>query len=152
MNRVSPQIRSLAKRLRASETGEILPSVPSGRAVFRTVETLRAYLAMLMGRSGCEALLARALVLAVPEVPWLSAVRVIADGELEGLPEAYAKSDAPEFANGEVAVLAQILGLLVAFIGPALTLRLLKQLWPDLSFSEVDFSNTSNDEDANSDG
>lgn len=132
--------------------GKILPAEPSGPAVFRTVEKLRAYLSMLMGRSGCEALFARALVRALAEVPSLSAVRVIADGELEGLPEAYAMLGAHGFADGEVAMLAQIIGLLVAFIGPALTLRLLRQLWPDLTFNEADFSNTSHDEDANSDG
>ena len=81
----------------------------------------------------------RALLLASNEVHWLAAVQVVADGELEGLTVAHSKVGAAEFSEGEVALLAQLLGLLVAFIGPALTIRLITQIWPQLSFAEADF-------------
>jgi hypothetical protein len=61
---------------------------------------------------------------------------------------AQATSDAADFSEGEVVLLAQILGLLVAFIGPPLTLRLINQLWPQLSFNDADFSKTANNEEA----
>jgi hypothetical protein len=106
---------------------------------FRATDKLRPHLSMLMGRGGFQALLARALVLAAAEVHWLAEVQVIAGGELEGLAAAHAKLDAAEFCEGEVVLLAQLLGLLVAFIGPALTLRLITQVWPQLSFADADF-------------
>lgn len=99
---------------------------------------------MLMGRGGFQALLARALVLATAEASWLAAVQVLADGELEGLGVAHAKLDAAEISEGEIVLLAQLLGLLVAFIGPALTLRLITQMWPQLSFDDADFGEAAN--------
>ncbi|CAN5435745.1 hypothetical protein BH10PSE4_BH10PSE4_18340 [soil metagenome] len=99
---------------------------------------------MLMGGGGFQALLARALVLATVEVPWLVAVQVVAGGELQGLAGAQARLDAAEFSEGEAALLAQLLGLLVAFIGPALTLRLINQTWPRLSFDDADLGGTAN--------
>jgi hypothetical protein len=35
--------------------------------------------------------------------------------------------------------LAQLLGLLVAFIGPSLTMRLVGEIWPQISLNKVDF-------------
>ena len=99
---------------------------------------------MLMGGEGFQALLARALVLAAVEAPWLAAVQAVVGGELEGLAGAHAKLGAAEFSEGEAALLAQLLGLLVAFIGPALTLRLTNQIWPRLSFDDADLGGTAN--------
>lgn len=96
---------------------------------------------MLMGRGGVQALHARALVLATAEVPWLASVRVVADGKLEGLAAARATVDAADFSEGEIVLLAQIIRLLVAFIGPALTLRLISQLWPQLPFNAAELRN-----------
>lgn len=151
MNRVSPQIRSLANRLTDFESGDVSAgmSIP---ADFNTIEKLRGYLSMLMGRTGCQALLSRALVLAIADVPWLSTLRVDQDGGMEGLTASRSAIGAAAFRDGENAILAHVLALLLAFIGPALALRLLKQLWPGLSFDEADFSETANDEDANPHG
>jgi hypothetical protein len=115
---------------------------------FRAIDRVRPHLSLLMGRSGLQALLARALKLATAEVPWLSAVRVVADGELEGLAAAKATLNSADFFEGEVVLLAQLLGLLVGFIGPALTLRLISQIWPQLLFSDTDFSNPADHEEA----
>jgi hypothetical protein len=132
-------MRSIAKQLMASETRGNTSSEADDPAAFRATDKLRPHLSMLMGRGGFQALLARGLVLATAEIPWLAAVQVIADGELEGLSAAHSKLDAAEFSEGEVVLLAQLLGLLVAFIGPALTLRLITQIWPQLSFGDADF-------------
>jgi len=94
-----------------------------------------------MGNGGFRALLSRALVLAGAEVPWLRAVRVSADGTLEGLEKPAAGLNPAEFHQGRVVFLAQLLGLLVAFIGPGLTLRLLCEIWPQLATDNVDFGN-----------
>jgi hypothetical protein len=39
-----------------------------------------------------------------------------------------------------VVLLAQLLGLLVAFIGENLTLRLMREVWPKVPLNELDFA------------
>ncbi|MDO8539552.1 MAG: hypothetical protein Q7S40_03865 [Opitutaceae bacterium] len=105
------------------------------------VEKLRLPLSGLMGNGGFQALLSRALALAGTEVPWLRAVHVKANGSLEGWAELRSEVTAEELFGGRVELLAQLLGLLVAFIGAGLTLRLLGEVWPKLSLDDLDLSN-----------
>jgi hypothetical protein len=148
LDRASPHIRALAKQLKAFETPRNTSSEVDNAAAFRAVDTLRPHLPMLMGRTGFQALLARALVLAAAELPWLATVRGVSDGELEGLIAAQESLDAADFSEGEVVLLTHLIGLLVTFIGPALTLRLLNQVWPQLSFNDSDFSNAATNQEA----
>jgi len=92
-----------------------------------------------MGNAGFHALLSRALALANAEVPWLRAVNVNAGGSFEGLDKLGAQVDPDEIFEGCVVLLAQLLGLLVAFIGEDLTLRLVREVWLKLSFNDLDF-------------
>jgi hypothetical protein len=85
-----------------------------------------------MGQTGYQALILRALMLARDEVPWLRDVVIDADGDLENFAELAAKHESAEVTNGSEALLAHLIALLVAFIGEALTLQLLHDLWPDL--------------------
>ena len=91
----------------------------------------------LTGIGGFRSLLARALALAGSEVSWLRALHVKGDGSLEGLEKDEAKLDSREVAEGEVVLVSQLLGLLVTFIGPALTLGLLRDIWPKMN--DLDF-------------
>ncbi|WP_460452528.1 hypothetical protein [Alsobacter sp. SYSU BS001988] len=131
----------------AAETPKDSSASADDPVAFRALEKLGPHFSMMMGRGGFHALLMRALVLAAAEVPWLTTVQVV-DGELEGLGVAHSKSEGADFCNGEVVLLAQLLGLLAAFIGPALTLRLLSQIWPQLPFDDPDFSAAANEEKA----
>ena len=99
-----------------------------------------------MGKVGFRELLSRALALANAEVPWLRAVHVKADGSFEGLDELGAQVDPDEFSEGRVVLLAQLLGLLVTFIGEELTLRLVREVWPKLSPNNLDFGKGDNNE------
>lgn len=139
MKRVSPQMRDLAKQMWAIERPGKESAEADDLTAFRAVDRLRPHLSTLMGRSGFQALLARALVLATTDVAWLAAVQVTANGELEGLTPENRSVDAAPFFEGEVALLAHLLGLLDTFIGSALTLRLISELWPQLSVSDTDF-------------
>ena len=141
MNRATPQMRSIALRLISYETPSSDSSETPNTALFRVTDRLRPHLAMLMGNGGFRALLVRALVLAGAEVSWLRAVQVNADGTLEGLATPHARLKPAEFREGRVVLLAQLLGLLVAFIGPSLTLRLVCEIWPQLAVDNVDFGN-----------
>jgi hypothetical protein len=139
MNRATPQMRNFAKLLIAHEKLENNSAMTNTTAAFPVGEKLRPHLATLMGNGGFRALLSRALVLANAEVRWLRAVQVKSDGSLEGLEELAAKVDPEEMFEGRVVLLAQLLGLLVAFIGEKLTVRLVLEVWPEVSLNKVGF-------------
>ena len=132
-------MRDFAERLIAYETRGNKFSETKTPAIFLIDEKLRPHLATLMGKVGFRALLSRALVLTNAEVPWLGALRVNADGSLQGLDELDAQVDPEKILEGRVVLLAQLLGLLVAFIGENLTLRLVREVWPKLSLNDLDF-------------
>jgi hypothetical protein len=134
-------MRGIAERLIDYETPKKTSAATANTANFQVTERLRPHLATLMGHGGFSALLARALKLAGAEVSWLRAVQVNADGTLEGLATPHARLTPAEFREGRVVLLAQLLGLLVAFIGPGLTSRLVGEIWPQLAADKVDFGN-----------
>ena len=129
-------MRDFAERLIDCERRVNKSSEITTPAAFHVGEKLRPHLASLMGSVGFRALLSRALVLANTEIIWLRAVQVKADGSLEGLEELHAKLDPQEFFEGTVVLVAQLLGLLVAFIGENLTLRMVRDVWPKLSLND----------------
>jgi hypothetical protein len=129
-NRATPKLRSLAKSLVVYETTRNKSSGAKSPPVLDVTEKLRPHLANLMGNGGFRALLSRALVLASAEVSWLRAVHVNARGTLEGLEALHAQIASAEFIDGEIVLLIELLGLLEAFIGPALTSRLVGEIWP----------------------
>ena len=132
-------MRDFAERLIAYETRENKSSETKTSGPFLVGEKLRPQLATLMGNVGFRALLSRALALANAEVPWLRAVHIKADGSFDGLDELGAQVDPDEIFEGSVVLLAQLLGLLVAFIGELLTLRLVRDVWPKLPLNDLDF-------------
>ena len=141
-------MRDFAERLIAYETRGNKSSETKTPAACLVGEKLRPHLATLMGNVGFRALLSRALALANAEVPWLRAVHVKADGSFEGLDELGAQVDPDEIFEGCVVLLAQLLGLLVAFIGENLTLRLVREVWPKLSLNDVDLGTGDKNEKA----
>jgi hypothetical protein len=125
-------MRGLAERLINYETRGNKSSETKIPAACLVSQKLQPHLATLMGNLGFRALLSRALALASVEAPWLRAIHVKADGSFEGLDEVDGKVDPDEIFEGCVVLLAQLLGLLVAFIGEDLTLRLVGEVWPKL--------------------
>jgi hypothetical protein len=81
----APEMRDLAYRLLAYEAGEGKASEPMESLTLRVYEKLRQSLNEFVGVAGFQSLVSRALTLARPEDPGLSAVRVAADGSLQGL-------------------------------------------------------------------
>ena len=134
-------MRDFAGRLIAFEAKGNKSSESKSRLAFSVGEKMRPPLATLMGKAGFRALLSRALALASEEVPWLRAVHVKADGSLEGMNELEleAQVDPEEIFDGRIVLLAQLIGLLVAFIGEILTLQLVREVWPKLSLNNLDF-------------
>jgi hypothetical protein len=128
MNLSGPNARKTAGQLLAYEAGAGKPSDVNIPAAIRVCEKLRRPLSTLAGSTGFRALLGRALTLAKAQDPHLGGARVQPDGSLEGLSEPRNNED----GQGGVELIAQLLGLLSAFIGPDLTMRLVADVWPDL--------------------
>ena len=139
MSRASPKMRHFAKRLTVYERKANTPSETKTPPAFQVCEKLRVHLATFMGNAGFRELLSCALPRAKAEVPWLGAVHVKADGALEGLEELHAKRNPDELFEGGVVLVAQLLGLLVAFIGENLTLRFVREVWPEVPLDDLDF-------------
>ncbi len=104
----------------------------------RVYEKLRQSLGEFVGVAGFQSLASRALTLSRPEVPSLSAARVAADGSLQGLGEFQTQIDGHKdpVGDGEIILIARLLGLLRTFLGEALTLSLLRNTWPGEVFDD----------------
>ena len=116
----------MAQRLLAYEAGsrDAAHVAPTAGPVS---EKLRRHLGKLLGPTGYQALLTRALTLARRDAPGLSTVQVNADGSLEGLAELSERA-APE---AHAMLITHLLALLITFIGESLTLHLLRDVWAD---------------------
>ena len=139
MSRATPQMRAFAERLIAYETKEAKSAKIKNVLTFLVIERLRPHLATLMGSTGFRALLSRALTLAGAEVPWLRVVHVKTDGSLEEPEGLETQTDERGIVEGKIILLAQLLGLLAAFIGESLTVQLVLEVWPNLPLNNLDF-------------
>ncbi len=140
MDWIFPASRDLARRLLARESareknpGRGLAAAPVPPAA-RVCDKLRTVLTTFAGVAGFRSLLTRALTLAATHTPELKEVTVNADGSLSGLDsvESGKKKSAPQ--EWEEVLVAQLLDLLVTFVGEGLMHQLVRQAWPDLPAS-----------------
>ena len=108
-------------------------SLASADHVAAVCAKLRVTLIVFIGVAGYRSLLTRAIALAKVDEPSLAAVYVLADGSLtctdarEGAADAKAPSPA-----GARALIAQLLDLLVVFVGRSLMLQLVRSAWSDM--------------------
>jgi hypothetical protein len=135
---ITPEVKAWASRLMAYEAGTAKSTHEEKSVAFRACEKLRRPLSRLAGVAGFRSLLSRALALASGEVRWLKAVHINADGSLEKLDEAQAQLSQDKIAEGEIVLVAQLIGLLMTFIGEGLTLRLLEETWPEGRFDDME--------------
>ena len=128
----SPNAKEFAQLLLAYEAVSGKRIGVGTTAGFRVCEKLRGALSKLMGQGGFRSLLARAQSLAGAEIPWLLSLEINGNGSLEGITQMQEELNARTVAQGEAALVSHLLALLVTFIGPALTLRLLHDIWPEM--------------------
>jgi hypothetical protein len=133
-----PEMRDLARRLLHCEANAGNTSEPVESATLRVYEKLRGNLCVLVGVAGFQALASRALTLARSEVPGLCAVQVAADGRLQGISEIVPpmKLDENWIDKEGVIFISSLLGLLLMFLGKALTMNLVLNVWPDVAFDD----------------
>jgi type IV secretory pathway VirB2 component (pilin) len=130
-----PQTRDLAQRLLTYESAAGKTSEPSEFPAYRVCETLRQPLCAIAGVAGFRSLLSRALTLARADAPSLGAVQVAADGSLQGLDELLPQIDKDQARQAGVILIAQLIGLLLFFIGEGMTLRLvISEVLPHIKF------------------
>jgi hypothetical protein len=134
----APGMRDLAHRLHNYEADAGKTSEPMESPTLRVYEKLRQSLGEFVGVAGFQSLASRALTLAKPEAPSLSAAQVAADGSLQGLGkiETQIDMDKDQAGEGGIILIARLLGLLRTFLGEALTLTLLRNAWPGEVFDD----------------
>jgi hypothetical protein len=138
MSTASPEVQDLARRLLAFEATHDNAADAYVEVVVQVIEGLRVHLVRLAGVDGFRSLLSRALTLAKAEVPALNMVRTRADGSLEGFDKLEEDHEAGVAEEAGVVLVAHLLDLLVTFIGEPLTLRLVRDKWPDASMGRAD--------------
>jgi hypothetical protein len=134
----APQMRDLAYRLLVYEAGAGKVSEPLESPTLRVYEKLRQSLSTFAGVAAFESLAFRALTQAKSEAPDLWPVQVVAGGSLQGLGEFEPEIDMDKDLAGEagIVLIARLLGLLLIFLGEALTLSLLRNAWPGEAFDD----------------
>ena len=134
MSSVSPATRRLAHHVLMREAGSQATSAMLTAATERICQRLRQRLTSLIGLLGFAALYTRALHLAKQEYPSLHVVE-FRDGtevRLIGLQQFAADVRDPAQAQEALAaILAQFIGLLIAFIGEDLSWRFIDEAWHD---------------------
>lgn len=128
--------RDLARRLLADEAGGNASSTELAEALLRALDRLDPVLGRLIGPAGYEALLRRALHLARGDWPFFQGVQVETsadDARLARLVANAREQDAGVVREGLVAILANLIWLLVTFVGEAIALKLINRAFPDLS-------------------
>jgi hypothetical protein len=133
MRQATPQLRDLARRLLALEAKKARTSAALAEVMEKSCGRLHARLDPLIGDGGYRALLARALHLAVKEFPWLDVIRVKEHPacDLVGLREAVKGQKASAANEAFALVLANIIWLLVTFIGEDIAFGLVEEVWPE---------------------
>jgi hypothetical protein len=144
MESSSVAIRAWAKRLLALEAAKKSESDLEACEAVRVSEKLRVSLTRFVGPDGFTALMRRALALARADVPSLQSAKITAEGRLEGIEEQ--PVDAQNNVEAGIAITAHLLVLLVAFIGEPLTLRLMRDVWPDAPDRTTTKSGISNEQ------
>jgi hypothetical protein len=148
MSAASPKVQDLARLLLSFEADQQNSSEARVDVAVQVIEELRLRLIKLAGVVGFRALLSRALTLAKAEVPSLNMVHVSVDGSLEGFDGIEQSQEPGAAVQAAIVLLAHLLELLVTFIGQPLTLRLIRDKWPDASVDEADLRTGENHERA----
>ena len=128
-------MRELAQRLLMVEAASQSASHSQSHEVARVCDKLRISLTRFAGADGFIALMRRALALARAEVPSLHVIQVKADGCVEGF-ETLGPEASQDGVNAAAAITAHLLGLLVTFVGEPITLKLVRDAWPEALLDE----------------
>lgn len=123
----TPKLIELVRELLSYEASRGQAARNGDAAGFAVTEKLRKPLMKLVGSASFLSLIERALNLAKARTPMLYVVHINLDGSLDGLSDLGSES-----REASVMLIAELLGLLVLFVGERITLSLVHGVWPDL--------------------
>jgi len=134
MRQPTPELKNLARRLLAHEAKKSPSPVKLAEALEVCCQRLQKGLDPLIGAGGFRALLDRAFYLTKKEHSWLEGVALedYPSCELRALREQINGQEAAVISETFTVILANIIWLLVTFIGEDITLGLLAEAWPDI--------------------
>ncbi len=138
MSTTSPETQELARQLLAFEAAYHISPDEGVDVAAHFIEGLRLRFIRLAGVDGFRSLLSRALTLAKAELPSLNMVQVRADGSLEGFDSIEQSQEAGAAGHAGTVLVSHLLELLMTFVGEPLTLRLVRDKWPDASMDGAD--------------
>lgn len=129
----------VARWLLTHELGDAPAPASLPAAAERAARKLSQRLTRLVTAEGARALLARALQMARDDYPFLAEIRAgaTADAAFDGQWATVEGVEPETMRDALTAVLAGVLGLLVTFIGEALMLRVVRDVWPEAPIREV---------------
>jgi hypothetical protein len=138
-----PEMRDLARRLLSYEADAGNTATPAESTTVRVYEKLRQRLGELAGTAAFRSLASRALTLARSEVPSFGAVKVAEDGKLEDIIaiEPPINAEMNRDYEGGVVLISRLLELLLIFLGEALTMNLVRDVWPDAALNDRNSDN-----------
>jgi hypothetical protein len=129
---LTPSLVRAAEVLLAHEAGEATGSADGAAVAIRACDKLHRHLARIVGDEGIRALIGRTLSvgrLTYPSAPRSDGVSV----DVGATVGAYLEAQPPDLASeASVHLIATLIGLVAKFIGDGLTLRLLRELWPEI--------------------
>ena len=130
-------MQKIARLLIAEEVRLGESSATEAQAAIRVCQKVGGMLVSLAGARGSQSLLARALALGAREAAWLGGITIRDDGTLATTAEVELEITKKEAAVGGVILVTGLLNLLETFLGEAMTLRLVRQIWPGVSLKDV---------------
>lgn len=132
MNDVRPSIVAFAAAILALDA-ERHGAADAAGAAERTMARIYLHLGKLIGATGYDVMLARALVLARRTSPVLANVVAGPGGRLRGLTAALAEANDADARKAAFTLVAHFIELLAILVGDELAIRLLRDAWPDLA-------------------
>jgi hypothetical protein len=133
----TPQLKNLALRLLALEAKNSPTPAKLAEALEVCCQRLHKRLDTLIGAGGFRALLDRALFLAKKEHPWLKGVGIsdYPGCELRALSEAMNGKQPADVKEAFTIILANVIWLLVTFIGEDIAFGLIEEAWPGMEIA-----------------
>jgi hypothetical protein len=130
----TPAHHALAEWLVTSEMAAAQGPLTCPAAAGRVFDKLGHRLAQLITPVGSDALLRRAVHLSRTEFPFLDGVQAApaTDSLIDTLRESASRVEPNQAYKAFVMVVGTLVALLESFIGPDLTFRLLRDVWPKL--------------------
>lgn len=134
MRQATAQLRELSRSFFAQEAKKSRSPASLADAMESVCRQLHGRLDPLIGAGGFRALLTRALHLSKKEFPWLDHVKVEEQHacSMKGLREAVKGLDGSVISESFALVLANVIWLLVTFIGEDIVLGLVYEVWPEV--------------------